>query len=201
MSRSQLLVRVCLALTFGCSAATAQTTGGVDSQENLNKAIEIFDNMAKSSAQLHASTMQPKMPKVSDNQFLGAIAKFRRATDTFRQAIGTETDLKEPIRNVSKLIEPFTDYFKAMKLTAPAVDPAEFKEFTKKELEWETLTTAERVDNNLQRANHFLKSSRTTGAISVTTMEFFTEIHGDMTRLKWLAAKLAGHKPIVRPGK
>jgi hypothetical protein len=61
MSRSQLLVRVCLAFTFGCSAAAAQTTSEVDSQANLNKAIEIFDNMAKSSAQLHASTMAAKL--------------------------------------------------------------------------------------------------------------------------------------------
>jgi hypothetical protein len=77
----------------------------------------------------------------------------------------------------------------------------EFREFTKKDLELETRTTAERVDNNLQRADHFLKSSHGTGAISLTTMEFFTEIHGDLTRLKWLAAKLAALKPIVRPGK
>jgi hypothetical protein len=200
MSPSKLGIRVCLALAFGCSAAAAQTTTDVDSQANLNRAVEIFDNMAKSSAQLHASSVQPKMPK-SDSQFLGAIPKFRRATDVFRQAISTETDLKEPIRNVNKLIDPFTDYFKAMKLTTPAVDSAQFKDYTQKELTWETLTTAERVDNNLQRANHFLKSSRGTGTISLTTMEFFTEIHEDLTRLKWLATKLSAYKPIVRPGK
>jgi hypothetical protein len=200
MSRSRLAIQVCLAFAFGCSAAAAQTTSDADSQANLNRAIKIFDDMAKSSAQLHASATQSRMPK-SDSQFLGAIPKFRRATDVFRQAISTETDLREPIRNVNKLIDPFTDYFKAMKLATPAVDAAEFKEYTQKELEWETLTTAERVDNNLQRANHFLKSSRGTGTISLTTMEFFTEIHGDLARLKWLANKLSAYKPIVRPGK
>lgn len=201
MSRSQLIVPVFLAFTLGCSAAAAQTTGEVDPQANLNQAIRIFDNMEKSSAQLHASTMRPKMPKVSDNQLLGAIPKFRRATDVFRQAISTETDLKEPIRNVSKLIDPFTDYFKAMKLATPSVDSEEFKGYTQKELTWETLTTAERVDNNLQRANLYLKSSRASGTISLTAMEFFTEIHGDLVRLKWLANRLAAYKPIHRPGK
>ena len=104
--------------------------------------------------------------------------------------MGSEKNLKHSLKNLSKLIKPLMDYFKTLKLKPTAVDPAEFKEYSAKELEWETLTTAERVDNNLQRANLLLRRSDRTNETSITAMEFLRDIDGDLARLRWLAAHL-----------
>ena len=195
MTRLPVVFALSLALILPSGNALAQTTA--EDRAAMAAATKIFDDMARSSGQLHASTSQTKTPK-SDSTFRQTIPMFRKATDNFRQAISGDTDLKEPVRSVNKLIDPLTDYLKAIKLKPTGVDPGEFKDFTHKDLAWETLTTAERVDNNLQISDILLRRIRESGATSIQAMEFFTTIHSDLTRLKWLSAKLASSKPPAK---
>jgi hypothetical protein len=197
MRRLQFVLPVVAPLTIACATALAQTSAD-DRQQPLSETVTELDRLTVNSQELHEST--PPHPKEdrSSGEFLGTIPRFRAATENLRNALGTDNDLRNHIRSLDKLIKPFTDYLKPMKLKPAPVDPADFKEYSRRDLEWETLTTAERIDNNLQRARFFVRDTAQTGMVTIQTMEFFVDMHSDLTRLKWLTAKLTNPRPLTR---
>jgi len=164
---------------------------------DANRDLTLLETVKESEELRDTSRPRPKEDK-SSGDFLVTIPRFQEATENLRMALGTDNDAKRHIRTLDKLIKPFTDYLKPMKLKPAPVDPASFKEYSRKDLEWETLTTAERIDNNLQRAKFFVSDTAKTGAVTIQTMEFFADMHTDLTRLKWLTNKLTGAPPLTR---
>jgi hypothetical protein len=178
-------LQIALSIVLGAWPQQPQDTSAAD----LARTTLEFDKIEANSKALHDSLTREKRPK-SSNGFITTVPKFRRATEDFRRAISEEDDVKRAAQNVAKLIGPLKDYFDALKLKGKPVDSAEFKEFSQKELNWEALTTAERIDNDLQRAQILLLRTDRSGATSIKTMEFFMGIQSDFARLKWLSGKV-----------
>ena len=151
---------------------------------------DIFDAMQRNSAELHRSTLRRDPVPVSVGPFRMTVPKFREATESFRAAISSEKDLKNSVRDVTRSVKPVEDYFNTLKLKPKPVDRSEFKDYSQKELNWETLSTAERIDNSLQEADILLQRISKTGATSIQVIEFFMGIHSDIARFKWLAEKV-----------
>lgn len=122
---------------------------------------------------------------------LVAIPEVRKLTEVLRSAVGDNADLREPVKRIEKLFKPFDDYFDDLKLKAGPVNTSEIKEYSGKEVVWETLTTAERIDNNLQVALKLLRESERSGAISIQGMIFLTNIQKDMTVFRSLADRIS----------
>jgi hypothetical protein len=199
MGRLQFFLPVVAPLTFACATALAQDSSTDSNREPLlSDTVKEFDRITANSEEVHESARPRAKEDKSSGDFLVSIPRFREATESLRMALGTDNDPKHHIRTLDKLIKPFTDYLKPMKLRPAPVDPASFKEYSRKDLEWETLTTAERIDNNLQRARSFVRDTAQTGAVTIQTMEFFADMHNDLTRLKWLTNKLTGTRPLTR---
>ena len=149
-----------------------------------------FDRMQVTSRQLQESPLMPR-PKNSILPVLLAIPEFRKATATLRDAVGAKTDLREPVRDIEKLLKPFDEYFEDLKMKVPPVNDSTFKDFSGNDFIWESLTTAERIDNNLQISLLLLREAERSGAISIKTMQFMNEIQGDMVRFRWLADRVS----------
>ena len=167
----------------------AQTSTDPAQSRKMSETVPEFDRIQTKSQQLNESTIMGRRGK-SILPVLLAIPEFRKATEGFRSAVGTKGDLRNPVRNIEKLLKPFDDYFENLKMTVPPVKEADFKEFNGNDLIWETLTIAERIDNNLQISLLLLQDSERSGAISIKTMQFLNEIQIDMTRFKWLADRV-----------
>ena len=158
--------------------------------------IQDFDRMQALSQQLHDSTIISDQRK-SILPVLRAITEFRKATEGFRDAVGAKTDFREVVRNIEKLLKPFDDYFDDMKLKPAALDVAEFKDYSSNELIWEALTTAERIDNDLQVSLRLLRDAERSGAITLQAMQFMNGIQNDMVRFKWLAGKVGSIRRLT----
>jgi len=156
----------------------------------MEETVRTFDQMQSNSRQLHDSTLI-RRPGKSILPVLLAIPEFRKATATLRDAVGAKADLREPVRSIGKLLKPFDDYFDDLKMKVPPVNDAEFKDLTGNDFIWESLTTAERIDNNLQLSLLLLSESERSGAMSIKTMQFLNEIQSDMTRFRWLAERVS----------
>ena len=130
-----------------------------------------------------------KVPK-SITPVLEAIPQFRKATAELRDSVGAQKSVHAPLESIEKLIKPFTEYFKDLNLKSPPPDLQDLKSYSQKDLLWETLTTAERVDNNLQIANKLMLESNNSGAISIKTMQFFGAIDSDLKLLRTLVDKV-----------
>jgi hypothetical protein len=87
-------------------------------------------------------------------------------------------------------VDLFREYFKATHVDLPILDKTEFNSFSKKELIWETLTTAERVDGDLRLALKQLREANDTNTLSIETVLFMRDLHGEVLRLELLLAKV-----------
>lgn len=178
-----------------CVPAYAQTNTTSDPNQPppMSQTVRDFDRLLSNPDQLHQSTRNPRPPK-SIAPVLLAIPQFRKATADLRQAIGEQKSMRSPVQSLEKVIKPLAEYFKDLKLKPAALDVQELKSYTDKDLVWETLTTAERTDNNLQIAGILLRDSNRSGAVTVKTMQFYGEIDSDLERLKCLLDRVAARR-------
>lgn len=146
--------------------------------------------MMSNSEQLHRSTLRSGRVPRSFSPILDAIPQFRQATAELREAVGSQKSAREPLKDIEKLIKPVAEFFKDLNLKSPAPDVQEIKSYSQKDLLWETLTTAERIDNNLQVAGKLILASEHSGSTSIKTMQFYIEIESDLKRLKLLADRV-----------
>jgi hypothetical protein len=192
MRQIKLIWILNLAVATGCGPAYAQTAA-TGNQPSISKTVEQFDTILEGAERFRQRTTRPPAQR-SITPVLLAIPKFRQATADFRDAVGAQQNTRVPLQSLERLIKPFTEYFKDLKLKSSAPDIQELKTYSPKELVWETLTTAERVDNNLQIANRLLRESNQSGAVSIKTLQFYAEIDSDLKRLKWLVDKVAAQR-------
>jgi hypothetical protein len=125
-----------------------------------------------------------------ERDFMNAVPHFRQAVTSYRDAISLEGSLKESIKGIDRYVDLFKEYFKSTHVDMPVIDKTEFNSFSKKELVWETLTTAERVDGDLRRALKQLEEANATNTLSIETVLFMRNLHGDVLRLEMLLSKV-----------
>lgn len=199
MNRLEFAFLAGLFFNGACGAALAQAVNAPSTQPPLSQTVREFDQLLSNSEELHRTATRGRVRRDPESmEFLNTIPRFRQATENLRLAVGEQDNLKGALRQIGKLTKPFTNYLKAFNLKASPVNKEEFREYSWKELEWETLTTAERVDNNLQRANLLLRETDATETISITTIQLLSDIHSDLARLKWLSGRLASSRPVER---
>jgi hypothetical protein len=191
-------VFLAISLTIGASKlALPQTATNSTPQPSISETSQQFDRMQSLSQQLHQSTMMMSGKAKSIVPVFVAIPEFRKATENFRAAVGDNADLRSPVREIEKLFKPFYDYFDDLSLKPDPVNALDFKDFSGKEIVWETLTTAERIDNNLQLSLRLLRESERSGAISFQTMVFLNDIQKDMARFKLLAERVSAIRRLT----
>jgi len=178
MFRSCLTVALTLLLTL---SAWAQTPSQSPSDDRLasDPLLRPFPSLSL-----------PPVGVRERQKFFEAVPQFRAATAEYREGIGLGRDLSKPLKAMEKLIEPLREYFNGVNASAAPVDLSGLQQLPLKDLLWETLTTAETVDNNLQVAFRAVQQSERDGIMDIKVLQFFSEIQDDLTRLRFLTSKI-----------
>lgn len=159
-------------------------------QKEMAEAAKIFDRFSEQ--QLNPVLPLPKRaPGIEERRkFYETVPKFRTATSDYRDAVGVGPDVSRSVKAIEKLIDPLREYFNSVNAKNQPVDLSEFNGLSPKDLIWETLTTAENIDNNLQIARKVVQLSEREGVMNIKVIQFFIDIQGDLTRLRFLASKV-----------
>ena len=186
MIRSFLILALTLFQTPSQSQSDAERA--IRQQEEIVETAKAFDRLA--SDPLLRPLSFPPIGVRERQKFFEAVPQFRAATAEYREGIGLGRDLSKPLKTIEKLIEPLREYFIGVNATAAPVDLSGLQQLPLKELLWETLTTAETVDNNLQVAYRAVQQSERDGIMDIKVLQFFSEIQDDLTRLRYLTSKI-----------
>jgi len=153
-------------------------------EEIMRRGQEQLDEFLKGTA----VPPRPQSAEVSQRQrfreFRQAIPKFRNATEALRWALGSSARIEVPSKEIGTQTEVFLKYLKGEKLKPPRVDSSEFKDFTKSELVWETLNSAEKIAAYLDIAVRAEQQQ----VVTTKTLEFLNVLNRELKRLKWLTS-------------
>jgi hypothetical protein len=189
-----------LILAFAQTQQSTNTTGTDAAVDQAFKDLDRLMSPAKLD-ELHKSTLPHAKKPIDISPMLKGIREFRDATSALRENISGTQDIRQPIKDLEKAMKPIADYFEDLKLRAKPVTTAEFKGYSEKDMLWETLTSAETIDNNLQIARKLIANSQRTQSVTIQAMLFYESIHSDLARLKWLASKAQQPKAPSTPTK
>ena len=160
-----------------------------EQEESIRRAREEFVNASRASA-TRAVNVPPKTPSALDRDFVAAVPDFRDAVTRYRDAMGTEQPFKNAIKDLNRFVDRFKVYFKQTHIDAMPLDKTEFKDFSRKDLIWETLTSAERIDGNLRLAAIQIQAATKTNTLSLESMVLMRDLATDLQRLEFLLSKL-----------
>jgi hypothetical protein len=196
MSRSCIPI---ITILFLASSALAQSTpsdanttardADQQRQQDLAETKRAFDRMSEQQPRPSFSPLPNRSGSAERSRFYAAVPEFRAATAAYRDAIGLNPDLSKTIKALERLIDPLREYLESVSAKPTAADHSDLKELSPKELIWETLTTAETIDNNLQIARRAVQQSDRDGTMSIKLLQFFVEIQSDLNRLRYLASR------------
>jgi hypothetical protein len=161
----------------------------LEQQRLVRESREQFVNSEREMARITLDSFSRPVSRI-EREFMLAVPRFRQAVTTYRDAIGLEGSLKESLKGIDRFVDLFKEYFKATHVDLPVLDKTEFNSFSKKELVWETLTAAERVDGDLRLALKQLQEANATNTLSIETVIFMRDLHGDVLRLEMLLSKV-----------
>ena len=100
-----------------------------------------------------------------------------------RWAIGSSANVGMPAKEIGLQTEVLLKYLKGEKLKPPPTNSSEFKDYSKSELAWETLNSAERISAYLELAVRVEQQQ----VITTKTLEFLNKLDAELLRLKWLS--------------
>ena len=129
-------------------------------------------------------------PVMADQNFIARVPKFRKAVEDYRLAMGFESSTQKFLKEIDQFVGAFKDYFRQTSVDGEAPDPAEFQDFTPKELLWETLTSAELIDTKLRQAAVIIQQASVSNVINIKAMLFLRALHSDLQRLHLLISKV-----------
>jgi len=160
-----------------------------EQQRLIQQRREEFVNSDRENAKKSVEAFSRPISRV-EREFMQAVPQFRQAVTTYRDAIGAEGALKESVKGLDRFVDLFKEYFKVTHVDLPVIDKTEFSTFSKKDLVWETLTTAERIDADLRLAVKHLQEANSTNTLSIETVVFMRDLHGEVLRLEMLLSKV-----------
>src|SRR5688572_30835339 len=162
-----------------------------EQQQRINETREQFVNTeigrARRSVEYSSASTSPLRV---EREFMSAVPQFRDAVASYKQAVGFDSSLKTSLKDMERLVDLFKEYFKRTRVDFPLLDKAQFNNTSKKELISETLTTAERVDSQLRLAVMQMQDANSTNTVSIDTVLFMRDLHGDVLRLDLLLSKV-----------
>jgi hypothetical protein len=153
---------------------------------------EVREAFVKEHMDASLAAIDPKQidPAEADRNFLLRVPQFRAAVEKYRTSMGVDPSPTKSLKEIDRFVDAFKTYFEQTHVDAPVVDVAEFTDFSRKDLLWETLTSAERVDTQLRQAALLVNDARISNVTTVKSMLFLRTLHGEIRRLDLLISKV-----------
>lgn len=120
------------------------------------------------------------------DQIRAAFRAYQAARDELSIAVTSKTKLKDHARKIEKSANVFLDFIKRRNEKRQRFDPKEFKDFTTFELNWEALTTTERLVPQLAA----VVRSQNASTVDVGFLLSLSKLEVELLRLKWMLGKL-----------
>jgi hypothetical protein len=171
-------------------AAAAKREEAISREQQMIDTSKAFDRMAEEARRQPTMVSRSSLDSSERQKFFETVKQFRQATTQYREAIGLNPDIKKPVRDIERLIDPLKSYFNHLKVKGTTVDRSEYADLSQKDLAWEALTLAETIDNNLQVAQRIVSRSDRDGVVDIKSLQFFGDIQNDLTRLTFLTSKI-----------
>jgi hypothetical protein len=119
-------------------------------------------------------------------RFQEALNEFAAANEDYRQSIGFGRSLKDLAKKWEKQTGVFLEFVRGMTDRRAKLDTSEFNGARRSELEWEALTTAERL---LPRLSAVVGNEGET-TVDVKYFDSLATVENDLLRLQWLTRRL-----------
>ena len=133
------------------------------------------------------SALQRELEKRAQSERLQkAFHEFALASEDFRQALGFKTSVKTPANKVGKNTSVFLGLMEAFNKKRQKLDTSEFNGMTESELGWEAITTAERIQPQLEA----IVTSDSETTVDVKFLESFSSLEKELLRLQWMVRRL-----------
>ena len=166
------------------SPAELEAQQALDAQKKSQKAMADFLRTNKTQEGTTNGFGSPNGMNTLFLQFRMAIPKFRAATDEFRWVLSMNGKVDKQAKEIGAQAGVMLKYLSAEKMNHPKPNPAEFKDYSASELQWETLNSAERIAAYLD----FAVTAEREETVSQKTLQFLYTLDGELLRLKWLTA-------------
>jgi hypothetical protein len=144
-----------------------------DGREDIRRAVE------------RSEMMREAERSRKNEKFRNALKGFTTDSNDFREAMGLRP-LKGPATSLEKHVRTLLDLVKEMTTRRAKLDTSEFKDITRSELEWEALTTAERMLPQL----HAVISDDQASTVDVKVLNSLPQLELDLLRLQWMTRRL-----------
>jgi len=115
-----------------------------------------------------------------------AFSDLNSATEELAPALASSAAVKTKARRISRSIEILLDFIEGSNKDKAKFDPSELKQFTRRELEWELLTSAELIRTDV--ALFLLRDSQS--ALDVNYLLSLGKLKAELLRLQWIARQL-----------
>jgi hypothetical protein len=119
-------------------------------------------------------------------QLRASFQAYQSAREELSTAISFKARLREPAKEIEKSANAFLDFIKRRIEKRQRFQPVEFKDFTESELNWEALTTVERLAPDLAAV---IQSQRAS-SVEVGFLLSLSKLEAELLRLKWMLGKL-----------
>jgi len=159
-------------------------------QERATEPREAFVNEARESAEKGVMESSRRKASSIDREFTDAVPAFQKAVAEYRDAVSAGEPMQKSLKDMDKLLVTFKTYFKEARMQGSPPDKTQFKDLSRTEIISETLTSAESLNTELQRAVATIQAASRSNSVSVDAMVFLTNLHSDILRFELLRAKL-----------
>jgi hypothetical protein len=133
-----------------------------------------------------AEAYRQMLLRVEYDKLRAAFQAFQAAREELSAAVSFKARLKEPAKKIEKSANAFLDFIKQRNEKRQRFESKEFKDFTASELNWEALTTVERLAPRLAT----VIEGQNAASVEVEFLLSLAKLETELLRLKWLLGKL-----------
>lgn len=122
----------------------------------------------------------------SFDRFRTSYSEFRPVISELNRSLDEKTEPRSAAAALEDCTKAFLDFIKRTSSERPRFDSSEFDDFTKTELGWEALTTAERIVPGLDA---LMKNENAT-TVDIKFLASLPDLELDILRLQWMSRQL-----------
>jgi hypothetical protein len=187
MIRGLLGFILVLPLCFsGAAFAQDQEAARREAERAARKEMATDNRAIVEAAHGGAERYREMLLRVEYEDLRQALRGYQAAREELAVALSFKTKLKEHARKIDKSAGVFVDFIKRRIEKRHRFEPTEFKDFTASELNWEALTTTERLAPDLAA----VIQSQNASSVEVGFLLSLSKLEAELLRLKWMLGKL-----------
>ncbi len=147
--------------------------------------VQVFES-AQRNGRNRARRQQERSRRLLLYDFAQNLPKFAESISALEEALSSRSNVEKPAKAIDKQLAAFVRYVKFLNAQHPSFDASAFRGYSIEELQWEMLTSAEKLNPQLQK----VIEAEFSDVIDRRYWDFLYQLESDLLRLKWLASRV-----------